>query len=121
MEYIKGLESRVEQLEFRQRLLFDNSSVDRLLFEYDITQEQYVGIMDLMDAYRRKIEDGEKISHHSFETAIYKIVPQHEGNYHFCEFITKDFRECGRWEEVFPALYGDLPKYQYLKESVEES
>lgn len=31
--------------------------------------------------------------------------------YHFCEYVAKEFAEDMRWEEVFQALYGDFPKY----------
>lgn len=116
-ELVKEILERLEFIEFRQELLFDNTEVDRLLFEYKISRSQYRAIMDLMDIYRQKIEQGEEVSHHSFEQKVYGIVPEHHGNYHFCEFITRAFMEAGRWEEVFPALYGDLPKYKFLKEN----
>jgi len=32
-----------------------------------------------------------------------------------CEEIAKNFMLDGRWEEVFMKLYGDMPKYSYLK------
>lgn len=106
------LEDRLDYIEFRQRLLFDNDDVSRLLFEYEITHDEYTKIMDLMDKYRNKIEKSESVYHSEFEDEIYSIVPSRFGDYHFCEYITKAFMECGRWEEVFPALYGDMPKYQ---------
>lgn len=31
--------------------------------------------------------------------------------YHFCEFVAKDFMEDRRWEEVFVVLYGGFAKY----------
>lgn len=119
-ERIKELEERMEFLAFRQDLLFNNSAVDRLLYEYEITQAQYRQIMDLMDEYRAKIGNNEEVSHSRFEDVIYKIVPSHASDYHFCEYITRAFMEERRWEEVFPALYGDLPKYQFLKNKTED-
>lgn len=106
------LEERLDYIEFRQELLFYNSEVDRMLFEYKITHPQYTKIMDLMDEYRRKIDNNEEVSHGLFEDSIYKIVTHLEGDYHFCEYITRAFMNEGRWEEVFPALYGDMSKYK---------
>ncbi len=120
MDDIKTITDRIEHLEFRQRLLFDNTSVDRILFEYDVTQEQYRDIMDLMDLYRKKIDKGEKVYHGSFESKIYEIVQHHAGDYHFVESLVQAFKECGRWDEIFPTLYGDMPKYKYLKNKDQE-
>lgn len=111
---ITNLEERLDYIEFRQHLLFNNDSVSRLIFEYQLTENEYHTIMDLMDNYRERIENKEKISSSEYESRIYEIVPELNGDYHFCEYIAKAFMEEGRWEEVFPALYGDNPKYSYL-------
>lgn len=105
---------RLDFIEFRQQLLFDNDELSRLLFEYQITQSEYRAIMDLMDELREKIGKGEKVYSRSYEQRIYKLVPSCNGDYHFCEFIAKAFYDDGRWDEVFPALYGNSPKYSYL-------
>lgn len=110
------LKKRIEMLEFRQQLLFDNDDVSRLLFEYNITHQQYRNIMDLMDLYRTEIDNNRPVYNGAFEDAIYKIIPEHAGDYHMCEYIARAFMDTGRWEEVFPALYGDMPKYRYLME-----
>lgn len=68
-----------------------------------------------MDYYRNKIDNNEKVSHGAFEEKIYSIVPQHKGNYHFVESLTRAFWENDRWEEVFDTLYRVLPKYQNIK------
>jgi hypothetical protein len=115
LKKIKELEENVEFLTFRQNLLFSNTSVDRTLYEYDITKKQYNLIMDLMDKYRAKIDSKEKVSHGVFEDEMYDIVPQHSGNYHFVESLTRAFWENDRWEEVFDELYRVLPKYQHIK------
>lgn len=109
-------EERLDFIEFRQELLFTNSEADRLLFEYKITKGQYSRIMDLMDKYRTMIEKNEKVYHSSFESEVYKIVPQNDSDYHFCEYIVRAFMKEGRWDEVFPALYGDMPKYKNLRD-----
>ncbi|MDE7431217.1 MAG: DUF1878 domain-containing protein [Lachnospiraceae bacterium] len=110
------LEKKIEMLEFRQKLLFDNDDLSRLLFEYNITHQQYRDIMDLMDSYRDDIDNKKEVNNSNFEDAIYKIVPEHFGDYHMCEYIARAFMDTGRWEEVFPALYGDMPKYKFLME-----
>ncbi len=109
-----SIEERIDFIEFRQQLLFDNDNLSRLLFEYQITENEYRRIMDYMDSLRNKIDNGEKIYSSVFEDEIYKIVPSHYGDYYFCEYIARAFWESGRWEEVFPALYKDSPKYRYL-------
>lgn len=106
---------RLENIEFRQQLLFEDNEVSRILFEYEITKLQYRKIMDLMDDYRKKINSKKKVSHGEFERNIYDIVPKENGNYHFCEEIALAFKEEHRWEEVFENLYGNMPKYNNLK------
>ena len=95
------------------------ANIDRTFREYHITKNEQHKIMDVMDKYRNLIDDGIKVSSASFENDIISIfggdinAARHNPSieYHFCEFIAKDFMEDGRWEEVYPALYGDLPKY----------
>ena len=75
--------------------------------------------MDIMEKYRKSIDNGETTSYAAFESDIISVfggslsAGMHNPpiEYHFCEFVAKDFMEDGRWEEVFPALYGNLPKY----------
>lgn len=106
---------RLDFIEFRQELLFSNSDLDRSIFEYELTREQYRAIMDVLDEFRDLIENGKDYSHRGFENKLYAIVPEHDGDYHMCEELAKGFMDDGRWEEVFMALYGDMPKYSYLK------
>lgn len=100
-----NLEDRVELLEFQLGLLFNNTSIDRFVYESKITREQYISIMDLMDSIRKKLEDGQAVHHAEFESEIYEIAPEKNGDYHFCRSIAELFAENGRWEEVFRALY----------------
>lgn len=122
------LEERVKQLEFREELIRNDVYVNSLLLDYNITQEQYTMIMDIMDEMRKKIDNNEEVSNADYENKIINIfggdieamnrkVPI---EYHFCEYIAKAFMEDGRWEEVFPALYGDMAKYRYLKDKINE-
>lgn len=106
------LEERLDMIEFRQELLFYNDEVSHLLFEYNITREQYRSIMDLMDKYRYDIHNYKEVYHYVFEDELYTIIPERRGDYHMCEYLTRAFMNEGRWEEVFPALYEDMPKYK---------
>lgn len=111
----KDIIERLDLIEFRQELLFNNSDIDRSMFEYGITRMQYRAIMDIMDEYRDMIDKRQKCSHAEFERRIYAIVPSHDGDYHMCEELAKGFMEEGRWEEVFMTLYGNMQKYSYMK------
>ncbi|WP_227863496.1 hypothetical protein [Clostridioides sp. ES-S-0049-02] len=64
--------------------------------------------MDLMDSYRTKISNGEKVTKSSFENDVYSIIPSKNRDYHFCEFITQNFMQEGKWQEIFNTLYGQL-------------
>lgn len=116
-ERLNELERRIDLIEFRQQLLFENDEVSRMLFEYEITREQYRKIMDLMDSIRKKINNKEEFSSEKFESDMYDIIPSHKGDYHMCEYFARSFMETGRWDEVFPALYGEAPKYRYMMEN----
>ena len=87
--------------------------------KWALVREQYKRIMALMQDYRERIERGEKCDHRGFEQAMYEIVPDHRGDYHMCEELAKGFRDENRWEEVFDNLYGEMPKYSYLKSKEE--
>lgn len=106
---------RLDFIEFRQELMFTNTELDRSIFEYKINRAQYGAIMNLMDEYRSMIEQGKGCSNGSFEQKMYEILPEHNGNYHMCEELAKNFMLNGQWEEVFMNLYGEMPKYSYLK------
>lgn len=109
------LEERVVMLEFKVQLLSENTNISRLLFEYNITHSQYTQLMDLMDEFRKEVDKGDKVYHGTFETKVYAITGK-DGDYHFCESLAQSFMEDGRWEEVFPALYGDMTKYKNYME-----
>lgn len=105
------IEKKIDQLDFQLSLLFENRNIDRFIYESKLTRDELTAIMDYMDSLRSRLENGEAISHMEYECAMYDIVPSKYGDYHFCEIIAKLFAEEGQWEEVFPALYGHMPKY----------
>ncbi|HFE9685131.1 TPA: DUF1878 domain-containing protein [Clostridium perfringens] len=110
---LSAVNERLDFLEFRQDLLFENSNVSRFLFETRTTREQYNAIMDIMDEYRDMIDNGQEVNHHSFEGRIYDAIGS-VGDYHFGEEIAKSFMQDDRWPEVFRALYGNMDKYRCL-------
>ena len=118
MRELHTLNKRLDYMEFRQDLLFNNTNVNRILYDYKVTKKQYNDIMDEMDRLRAKIYNGEQISHCEFENNIRSIMDNRKDiDYHFCEYISKAFMEDGSWEEVFPTLYGDMPKYKHFLEN----
>ncbi len=108
------LKEKLGFLEFRLELLAENSNVSNLLFECKTTYSQYVAIMDLMDEMRDKLDHNEGINHNDFENKIGIITGNYD--YHFAELIARSFMEDDRWIEVFPALYGHMPKYKLFLE-----
>ncbi len=116
MRKFTNIDDRLDFIEFRQDLLFYRDATSEVLFENNITRNEYSKIMDLMDKYREMIDKRIKVNNSQFEEEMYAILPlELNGNYHFCENITRAFMEDRRWEEVFWELYGDLPKYAYLR------
>lgn len=111
-----NIDERLNYIEFRQQLLFSNTNLDRLIFEYELTSIEFNNIMDLFDEIRDKLLNGEKITNSYYESEMYKIVPSHKDDYYMCEYIARAMMDEGRWVEVFPALYGNMPKYSYLKD-----
>ena len=61
MRHFDELDKRLDYIEFRQELLFENTDLTRLLFEYEIDRKQYKKIMDLMEAYRKKLDNKESV------------------------------------------------------------
>ncbi|WP_252406915.1 DUF1878 domain-containing protein [Bacillus subtilis] len=104
---------RLDLIEFRQELLFDDTSFSRLLFEMKVTRKQHRQILDLFDSLRDKVDNAERISSSAYESKIYEIVPQCQHSYHFAESVAQTLHEEGRWEEVFEGLYGDVQKFQH--------
>lgn len=109
------LRKEVDFLKFRIDLVAVKTNVNQILYEYEINKEQYNAIMDLMDEVRQELSNHKEYSHNEFETRISKIFENESGlrhDYHFAEAIAQAFMEDGRWEEVFPALYGDMLKFK---------
>lgn len=103
---------RLELIEFKLDLLFDDTAYSRLLFEHDVDRQQKDNIYRLFDSLRMKLNNNEEISSVNYESEIYEILPQINQSYHVAEDIAQTLHGEGRYEEVFEALYGDSPKFQ---------
>ena len=106
------MEERLDLLEFQLELLFNNTELDRFLYESKVTRKQYKELMSLMLFMQDEITKGADVHHYAFEQRVYEIAPQLNGNYHFCEIFVKELAKEGAYEEVFAALYGEMPKYK---------
>lgn len=113
----KELRDQINFLSFRLDLIAYKSPVNDLLYEYDVTENQYKKIMDLMDSLRKRLDSGQEISKSTYENEINNIMLDPKYDYHFAESVARAFMEEHRWEEIFPALYGDFAKYKtYLQD-----
>ncbi|CAH2213311.1 DUF1878 domain-containing protein [Tepidibacter aestuarii] len=99
-------------IEFRQDLLFRNTGLDRVLFEYEITRKQYDDLKDLMNNYEVLISKNEEVNHNQFEQDIYNIVIQHSGNTYFVESLVLEFYKQGMYKAVFTSLYSHMDKFK---------
>ncbi|WP_410988790.1 DUF1878 domain-containing protein [Bacillus cereus] len=106
------IKERLEFLEFRQKLLFENTDLSRYLFEMEVTEEQLKRIYNLMDALLEEIREEKLVTHSAYEQQIYEIVPAKRGNYHFAESISQILHEARRWPEVFEHVYGSMEKFK---------
>lgn len=115
------LREEVEFLKFRIDLIASRTHTNQVLYEYNVNRTQYNAIMDLMDDVRKELDEHRDYNRVTFEERMRKIFPDRDAprnDYHFAEDITQAFMEDGRWEEVFPALYGDMPKFKCYLENM---
>lgn len=103
---------RFDFIEFRQNLLFSNTGLDRLLFEYEITRKQYNSLKDLMNNYEVLISKNVEVNHKQFEQDIYDIVTQHSENTYFVESLVLEFYKQGIYKTVFTSLYARMDKFK---------
>lgn len=115
------LTKEVEFLKFRIGLVASKTHINQILYEYEVNQSQYNAIMDLMDEVRKELDEHKEYSNVTFEQHMRSIFPERDdprNDYHFAEDVAQAFMEDGRWEEVFPALYGDMPKFKYYLDNM---
>lgn len=107
---------RLDDLEFRQDLLLEDTKMSRFVLEHRFAKKEYESLMDLMEEYRNKIDRKERCSNTTFEQDVYTIVPSHDGDYHMCEDMARILHEEGRWTDVFTVLYANKPKYSGIND-----
>lgn len=110
------LEERMDYLEFRMDLLREGSDFTHFIYDCNITREQLDKLYDIMDNLRNNLNNGDRISSARYETEVLSVVDSRYLDYHFCESFAKLLWEDERWEEVFPALYGESVKFRRLFE-----
>jgi len=108
------LDERLDFIEFRLDLLREGSDFSKYLYDCKISREQLDALYDIMDYYRTKYDNNEKISSSEYESKVLSVVDSRMLDYHFCEIFAKLLWEERRYAELFPALYGDSPKFQHL-------
>lgn len=101
-----NVEQEINQIKYRMDLLFENSPLSRLLYEYNITEEQDRKIQDVLNLLEKRMEDGEEVTSSEYESMVCEICADNPNvEYHFCE---KYARECwleGRWKDTIKNLY----------------
>ena len=107
-------EERLENIEFRMDLLYENTPFSRYLYECKITRKQLDALYTIMGDIRQAIENGENVNSSKYEADVLSILNPLEFDYHFCELFAKFLWEEGRYDEVFPRLYGESLKYKNL-------
>lgn len=111
------INERLDFLEFKMDLLFEDTNFSRFIYEYNINKEQLRQLYDVMDKYRGLIRKGEEVHSAGYEKEILDIVRNDHIDYHFCESFAQILWEQRRYAEVFEALYKDSPKFSDLFES----
>ena len=111
------LQKRLDFIEFRQELLFDNSKFSRTLFHYKVTREQHDYLINLFEEYSNAIQKWEIVRSSKYEALVWQIVPHRKSDNLFVEFLAKSLHEDGRYEEVFEALYGKSAKFKHYLET----
>ncbi|MGV6935927.1 hypothetical protein ACWA2B_10470 [Paenibacillus sp. CMM36] len=106
------INERLDHIEFKQELLFQDTMFDHVLFEANCTRSQRTDLFNLLDNLDTKLQSGEKVSHITFETKVNDIF-ESERDYHFAENIAMSLYDTGRYQELVFQLYKDLPKFNH--------
>lgn len=113
------LREKVKDLAFRILLLGAPTNVNRMLYEYDLNEQDYHKILDLMDEIRNELCSHREYTFAMYEKRMHEIFSgRHrlENDYHFFEAVARAFFEDRSYQEVFATLYGNMPKYEGLME-----
>lgn len=95
--------------------------VDSVRKSYNINDNQYSRIMDIMDEAAVAIRDGKEYTNYTLERNMIPVIklsnPDKVIEHHAVEEITSAFLEDGKWVEVFLTLYKDEPSQKSYIES----
>ena len=95
--------------------------VESVRKSYNINDNQYSRIMDIMDEAAAAIRQGREYTNHTLERNIIPVIklsnPDKVIEHHAVEEIASAFLEDGKWEEVFLTLYKDEPSQKSYIES----
>lgn len=109
------LREKVKDLAFRISLLGTPTSVNKMLFEYGLNEQDYHRILDLMDEICNELCNRREYTFAMYEKRMHEIFTGHHGlenDYHFFEAVARAFFEDRSYQEVFATLYGNVPKYE---------
>lgn len=110
-------EDRLDFIEFRMDLLRKGSELANYLYDCKINRKQYDSLMDIMQSFRDRIDNGEMVSSSEYEAKILDVVRDNGQDYHFCESFARMLWEEDRFTEVFETVYKDSQKYKRLFEN----
>ncbi|UJF14999.1 hypothetical protein LZ578_08260 [Jeotgalibaca sp. MA1X17-3] len=96
-----NVENEIKQLKHQVQLLYSNTPVDRLFFEFDITTEQWHLLDDLMKEYSRLIHFEQRVSQSDFKEKIMKIVSHLNEDDLFYELLEELSYESKYYVSVF--------------------
>lgn len=101
------------------------TNVERVRRSYNINDNQYSKIMDVMDEAARAIKNGEEYTNYTLERKMVPIIklsnPDKVIEYHAVQDIVSAFLEDGKWEKVFLTLYkDDLSQKTYIESYYEK-
>ena len=102
---MENIEKRIEQLEFQIKLVNNGSDFCHFIVEQDVTKEQLDLLLKMVERYRTLICDNKSVNSCEFEDEVYKIIPQKNGDYHFCISFTKLLALDNRYVEVYKTFY----------------
>lgn len=108
------LKERINYIEFRMDLLREGTEFTKFIYDCNVTEGQLKALYGIMDGLRQEIDNGNKVSSIVYESEVLRIVDSKQLDYHFCESFARLLWEERRYEEVFPALYGESMKFKHL-------
>ena len=105
MDNTADVQTRLEKLEYQMKqvpLLLEGHALSRLIFQFDLSEQQVRELHDLMRTLTAEIESGKSPNAFSFENRIKVIIPDLEGNETNAYIILESL------DGQYPQLYAQL-------------